>query len=165
MKGLGSNVGPCRQRFLYSSRVVARGNLPCLDFCHCFGVLLMRLWFLHPMFLDPVGLVALWREGLLARKVLLGETRGYLNHPQLDRFKAQAAPVASLDCYLYEVWYEATERIGYNFNRKLIGPRTAQPMIPVSLGQIKTDQIDRFIEIVVNDSVLLQTVTVKEFKK
>ena len=93
------------------------------------------------MFLDPVGLVALWREGLLARKVLLGETRGYLNHPQLDRFKAQADPVASLDCYLYEVWYEATERIGYNFNRKLIGPRTDQPKIQVSLGQIKFELV------------------------
>lgn len=96
----------------------------------------MRLWSLHPSLLDPIGLVALWREGLLARKVLLGETRGYRNHPQLDRFKAQADPVASLDCYLYEIWYEATERIGYNFNRKLIGSRTDQPKISVSSGQV-----------------------------
>lgn len=96
----------------------------------------MRLWSLHPSLLDPIGLVSLWREGLLARKVLLGETRGYWNHPQLDRFKAQANPVASLDCYLYEVWYEAIERRRYNFNRKLIGHQTGQPRIQVSSGQV-----------------------------
>ena len=27
----------------------------------------MRLWSLHPKHLDPQGLVARWREGLLAR--------------------------------------------------------------------------------------------------
>ena len=52
----------------------------------------MRLWSLHPQYLDPQGLVALWREGLLARKVLLGDTQGYRNHPQLDRFKACDTP-------------------------------------------------------------------------
>ena len=36
----------------------------------------MRLWSVHPQHLDVRGLVALWREGLLARKVLLGETNG-----------------------------------------------------------------------------------------
>jgi len=30
----------------------------------------MRLWSLHPRYLDAKGLVALWREGLLAQKVL-----------------------------------------------------------------------------------------------
>ena len=37
----------------------------------------MRLWTLHPKYLDPQGLVALWREALLARAVLQGKTRGY----------------------------------------------------------------------------------------
>ena len=32
----------------------------------------MRLWSLHPCYLDPAGLVAVWREGLLARAVLRG---------------------------------------------------------------------------------------------
>ena len=41
----------------------------------------MRLWTLHPQYLDPRGLVALWREALLAQKVLLGRTRGYRAHP------------------------------------------------------------------------------------
>ncbi|WP_223209021.1 pyrimidine dimer DNA glycosylase/endonuclease V [Pyrococcus furiosus] len=39
------------------------------------------LWSLHPKYLDSKGLVALWREGLLAKKVLEGKTRSYRNHP------------------------------------------------------------------------------------
>ena len=46
----------------------------------------MRLWSLHPKYLDARGLVALWREALLAQAVLRGETRGYRHHPQLARF-------------------------------------------------------------------------------
>jgi hypothetical protein len=38
----------------------------------------MRLWTLHPKYLDARGLVALWREALLAQKVLRGATRGQL---------------------------------------------------------------------------------------
>ncbi|MEN6399799.1 MAG: pyrimidine dimer DNA glycosylase/endonuclease V, partial [Rectinema sp.] len=29
----------------------------------------MRLWTLHPQYLDQKGLTAAWREGLLAKKV------------------------------------------------------------------------------------------------
>ena len=47
----------------------------------------MRLWSVHPKYLDSKGLVALWREALLAKQVLEGGTKGYRNHPQLDRFK------------------------------------------------------------------------------
>ena len=32
----------------------------------------MRLWSLSPRYLDVKGLVAVWREGLLADAVLLG---------------------------------------------------------------------------------------------
>ncbi len=48
----------------------------------------MRLWSLHPSHLDSRGLVALWREALLAQKVLRGLTRGYKHHPQLARFRS-----------------------------------------------------------------------------
>ena len=47
----------------------------------------MRLWTLHPKYLDARGLVALWRESLLAQAVLAGRTRGYRSHPQLERFR------------------------------------------------------------------------------
>ena len=63
----------------------------------------MRLWSLHPEHLDPKGLVALWREALLAQAVLAGETCGYTNHPQLDRFRAHANPLACIAMYLREI--------------------------------------------------------------
>ncbi|MDI6747818.1 MAG: pyrimidine dimer DNA glycosylase/endonuclease V [Rhodocyclaceae bacterium] len=41
----------------------------------------MRLWTLHPRYLDARGLVALWREARLAQAVLGGKTRGYTHTP------------------------------------------------------------------------------------
>jgi hypothetical protein len=35
----------------------------------------LRLWSIHPKYLDATGLVALWREALLAQKVLKGKTK------------------------------------------------------------------------------------------
>lgn len=95
----------------------------------------MRLWTLHTRNLDPQGLVALWREALLARAVLRGETRGYRHHPQLDRFRAQAAPVSALNAYLAAVHEEARSR-GYSFDRGKLGPRRAVPPIAATKGQI-----------------------------
>jgi hypothetical protein len=95
----------------------------------------MRLWSLHPSYLDAKGLTACWREGLLARKVLQGKTKGYTHHPQLDRFKAQADPVAAIDGYLREVWKEAARR-GFAFDRKKIGPRFGRSKIKVTDGQL-----------------------------
>jgi len=75
----------------------------------------MRLWTVHPKYLDAKGLVALWREGLLAQKVLLGQTKGYTQHPQLHRFKNVSNPTGAIGAYLAEVQQEAARR-GYSFN-------------------------------------------------
>lgn len=96
----------------------------------------MRIWTLHPKYLDPQGLVALWRETLLAYAVLNGETRGYRNHPQLDRFKQHAMPLQAIDVYLAAVHDEATVR-GYSFNRSKIGPVQHVECIPATSGQIE----------------------------
>ena len=74
----------------------------------------MRLWTLHPRYLDTQGLLAAWREGLLAQKVLRGETRGYRHHPQLARFRAQADPLAAISTYLRAL-HDESQRRGYNF--------------------------------------------------
>ena len=95
----------------------------------------MRLWTLHPKYLDAQGLVALWREGLLAQKVLQGRTRGYRNHPQLDRFKAQADPVAAIARYLRAVQEEAARR-GYRFTRSKIARRPGGRAIAETRGQL-----------------------------
>lgn len=95
----------------------------------------MRIWSLHPGLLDAKGLVALWRETLLAQKVLAGNTKGYRNHPQLDRFKCQADPLATIACYLRGVQQEA-ERRGYRFDASKILRHTEVPRISVTDGQL-----------------------------
>ena len=95
----------------------------------------MRLWSLNPEYLDPQGLVALWRESLLAQKVLLGKTAGYRNHPQLDRFKRHLRPKAAIATYLLLIWKEAHRR-GYCFDRKKIGKGRTSQKIPVTAGQL-----------------------------
>ena len=88
----------------------------------------MRLWTLHPQYLDPKGLVACWREALLAQKVLSGGTRGYRNHPQLFRFRTSTDPMSAIAAFLHDIAAEATRR-GYNFDvRKILRPRGAQRM-------------------------------------
>ncbi len=81
----------------------------------------MRLWSIHPRYLDAKGLVALWREALLAQAVLTGLTRGYRNHPQLARFTESAAPQKYIAAYLRAVHVEADRR-GYCFDARKIGP-------------------------------------------
>ena len=75
----------------------------------------MRIWSLHPRYLDSKGLVACWREVLLARHVLLGLTKGYTQHPQLVRFRAAPRPVEAIDAYLTSLYDEATRR-NYKFD-------------------------------------------------
>jgi hypothetical protein len=95
----------------------------------------LRLWSLHPRHLDQKALVAVWREGLLARAVLRGATVGYKSHPQLDRFRAHPSPVSAINHYLREIATEAEVR-GYNFDRSKIGPIRNRASMPVTMGQL-----------------------------
>jgi hypothetical protein len=95
----------------------------------------MRLWTIHPQYLDTQGLVALWREALLARAVLRGQTRGYRQHPQLQRFKAHGSPRFAINAYLAAIHSEATAR-GYAFDKRKIGPVRAVDSISATTGQI-----------------------------
>ena len=96
----------------------------------------MRLWTLHPRHLDAAGLVALWREALLAQAVLHGRTRGYTRHPQLQRFRAAPDPQASIASYLRVVAAEGKSR-GYAFDtaRIVACDRPARP-IAETKGQL-----------------------------
>jgi len=96
----------------------------------------MRLWSIHPEYLDSKGLVALWREGLLAQKVLQGGTRGYKNHPQLTRFKNTSNPLGAIATYLRHVVIEAEKR-GYSFDKRKILKKRMQGKIPVTDRQIE----------------------------
>ncbi len=96
----------------------------------------MRLWSIHPCYLDTKGLVALWREGLLAQSVLLGKTGGYRNHPQLIRFKNTADPVGAMAGYLKGVLDEADAR-GYTFNGNKIVSGIIVVTLSVTSGQVE----------------------------
>jgi hypothetical protein len=95
----------------------------------------MRLWTVHPKYLDPVGLVALWREALLARAVLRGETRGYRHHPQLARFRSCTDPVSALNRYLDAVYAEAVRR-SYCFDQRKLGRAGPRQRMTETAGQL-----------------------------
>jgi hypothetical protein len=98
----------------------------------------VRLWSIHPRGLDARGLTAAWREGLLARAVLRGRTRGYRSHPQLDRFRACADPVAAIDAWLAHVLAEARER-GYRFDARKIRTDARAGPLRVTDGQVRAE--------------------------
>ncbi len=95
----------------------------------------MRIWSLHPQHLDTKGLVALWRETLLAKHVLEGRTKGYTMHPQLTRFKAAKDPEQAIHAYLAVVHAEATAR-GYRFDPTKFDPRAKHAPLSVNDGQL-----------------------------
>jgi hypothetical protein len=97
--------------------------------------MLMRLWTLHPKYLDARGLVALWREALLAQAVLRGQTHGYTRHPQLLRFRDSPSPVDSVASYLQAVHAEASRR-GYRFDATKIASCGCTEPIAATTGQL-----------------------------
>lgn len=96
----------------------------------------MRLWSIHPKYLDRIGLVALWREALLAKKVLEGKTKGYINHPQLERFKKSYNPIKFINKYLENIYNEAKSR-GYKFDKSKFKKINFNKKISVTSGQLK----------------------------
>ncbi|MCM8779890.1 MAG: pyrimidine dimer DNA glycosylase/endonuclease V [Candidatus Omnitrophica bacterium] len=95
----------------------------------------MRLWSIHPRYLDRAGLLALWRESLLAQKVLQGKTKGYTNHPQLERFKKHPQPLYAIGFYLYQIYKEGLKR-KYAFNKHKILFCVKPNLIKVNRGQV-----------------------------
>jgi hypothetical protein len=95
----------------------------------------MRLWSLHPSLLDQKGLVALWREALLAQMVLQGKTIGYRSHPQLRRFRKSKTPVTTISAYLWAVHDEATQQ-GYSFDSSKIARNRRPRTLTVTQGQL-----------------------------
>ena len=95
----------------------------------------MRLWTLHPRYLDTKGLLALWREALLAQAVLSGNTRGYTRHPQLERFRLEQDPLAAIGAYLSGVRAEGCRR-GYYFDASKIRSHGDTVKMSVTQGQL-----------------------------
>ncbi len=113
----------------------------------------MRLWSLHPKYLDARGLVALWREALLAQAVLSGRTTGYLHHPQLQRFRTQSSPLGAIADYLRGVHAEAARR-GYTFAAEKISPARSSVVIPVTRGQVMHEWSHLMAKVAIRDPAL-----------
>lgn len=96
----------------------------------------MRLWSIHPSYLDRMGLLGLWREGLLAKAVIEGRTSGYRRHPQLKRFLEHEDPLLAINSFLHFVLIEGESR-GYRFDRsKVARELVADRIMPVTYGQL-----------------------------
>ena len=118
----------------------------------------MRIWSLHPKYLDTKGLVALWRETLLAKHVLEGKTKGYKNHPQLNRFKLSKSPVDAIHYYLKFICKEARSR-NYNFDESKVNLNCKKISIKVTSGQIQYET-----KHLVNKLKQRDTIKLKEIK-
>jgi hypothetical protein len=112
----------------------------------------MRLWSLHPRYLDTKGLLALWREALLAQAVLSGKTEGYTRHPQLDRFRQARDPLAAIGAYLFEVHAEGCRR-GYRLDASKIENRGDAFQMAVTQGQLKFEWDHLLDKLVFRDPV------------
>ena len=110
----------------------------------------MRIWSLHPKYLDTKGLLALWRESLLAKAVLKGETKGYHNHSQLARFKSADNPLNAINAYLAEVWNESQRR-GYQFDKTKIDLKYFRVLIPVNEGQVEYELLHLLKKLEIRD--------------
>ncbi len=119
----------------------------------------MRLWSIHPKYLDAKGLVALWREALLAKKVLQGRTKGYKHHPQLIRFKNSQNPIHCINQYLTAVYNEAVGR-NYLFDKRKINWRFATVKLKVTKEQIAYERGHLLKKLKIRDPQRY-----KEFKK
>jgi hypothetical protein len=124
----------------------------------------MRIWSLHPSYLDTKGLLALWREALLAKHVLLGQTKGYTHHPQLERFIASTDKIASIDVYLQGVIAEAKKR-GYAFDERKVDMTVSCDKLTVTTGQIVYERMHLSEKLLVREpdayNVLIRAKTVR----
>lgn len=115
----------------------------------------MRLWSLHPRYLDRQGLLAVWREGLLAKAVIAGNTIGYTRHPQLQRFRDHVSPGLAINSYLSAILAEAVCR-GYRFDSGKINTTLAKAdSIQVTSGQVALERRHLFGKLAVRDPARL----------
>jgi Pyrimidine dimer DNA glycosylase len=117
----------------------------------------MRIWSLHPKYLDVKGLVALWRETLLAKHVLENKTKGYKNHPQLDRFKKAKRPLDVINQYLSEIYKEAANR-NYRFDRNKIDWKFIPDKITVTDGQLEYEVLHLLKKLKTRDTIKFKEV-------
>lgn len=121
----------------------------------------MRIWSLHPKYLDTKGLLALWRETLLAKNVLEGKTKGYKNHPQLIRFQESTNQLEAINFYLKSVWLEANKR-NYNFDRSKFEEIEYLERINVTISQLNFEKKHLLKKLKLRDEKKYQEIMILE---
>ncbi len=106
------------------------------------------------MYLDVKGFTGLWREALLAQRVLRGETWAYQHHPQLIRFRNQPDPQAAISASL-EALYQESLRRNYHFAHWRIRPGGLAVPMPVTRGQLEYELVHLKHKLSVRDPELL----------
>lgn len=96
----------------------------------------MRLWTLHPHYLDLAGLRALWQNGILAQKNIFAQKGGVELHPQLLRFQKTETPEKAIGTYLLYISEEAEHR-GVHFDIKKILVPCRDIVLDETVGQIQ----------------------------
>lgn len=98
----------------------------------------MRIWSLHPKYLDKKELIDSWNDGLRTIGILTRNHQGSIFRPELSRFRSQSEPIIAVEKYLLSIANEAKRR-GYMVDiRKLPSiPVVVSHKIPVSSGQIE----------------------------
>lgn len=118
----------------------------------------MRLWSIHPDLLDRSALVAGWREGLLAQKVLRGLTTGYRSHPQLERFRTLPDPVAGIATWLHALADGADAR-GYRFDRARVVVPAGAERLELTDGQLALEWAHLRGKVTARDPAWLERLT------
>ena len=113
----------------------------------------MRIWSLHPRYLDTKGLVAVWREALLAKKILEGKTKGYRQHPQLNRFRLMNRPLDAINHYLSEIHKEAASR-NFHFDVRKIDRGFQAVKMTVTRGQLAYERVHLLKKLAIRDPAL-----------
>lgn len=119
----------------------------------------MRLWSIHPDLLDRAALVAGWREGLLAQKVLRGLTRGYQHHPQLERFRTLVDPAAGVATWLHGL-ADAADARGYRFDRARVAAPAGDHRLDLTEGQLALEWLHLRAKVEARDPAWLGRLTV-----
>lgn len=72
----------------------------------------------------------------MAQAVLRGKTRGYRNHPQLERFRMHRFPQKAIAFYLWSIYEESCRR-GYCFDEVKILEAKSRTAIRETEGQLE----------------------------
>lgn len=112
----------------------------------------MRLWSIHPKYLDKAWLLACWREWLLAKKVLEWNTKWYKNHPQLLRFKETQNSILAINSFLSQIYLESKNR-WYKFQIEKIEFNDFIWIIKVTEGQLRYEMSHLLKKLQLRDTV------------